>query len=428
MDYTPLTNDQLNFLELNDIDEGHDRAADNFRCAEETFDAALGSAELAWDRNSMEKVQNSQFQSYQYTKTTREQYTQKNGMSLFQFSNLNIPVTKIIHSAFKIPVKNANVTQNALKQFLEERKQIGAIEAQPVIGNYNSSDYELKELTTEGFLFEKSDYAVYRLRFVYLEEEAKKNLWFVCDCLEGSAFLVSRFWNDVKQNLVQKQIYEDESMLEEEENFSDSDWDEEEGDSFDLELLQECHFLQLDQDPTIFKEWLQELKHPNFLYHTILLMAWNLRNVANMVVFVSHSYTQLLFDSLVDLLQQQLKQQQQSLVVSRSCATILFHLMKYMNQNQKKNIPLSVSQQNVQTIIETLVGWSGIHKQKQSEEQIVSKSEQVIESLSFAVVEMVEKKLVDKKELGPCISAVKQICQESQNCKHCSRLHSILTK
>merc|ERR1719150_1340046 len=73
--------------------------------------------------------------------------------------------------------------------------------------------------------------------------------------------------------------------------------DDEEMEDLDLDLTS-ASFLSLDKNPEVIGSYVEDLKDPNFMLHTLMLLAWNLTNQENFEA-ASKAYAQELFSNVV---------------------------------------------------------------------------------------------------------------------------------
>lgn len=147
-----------------------------------------------------------------------------------------------------------------------------------------------------GYVFHEVRYAFYCLQIL----QHADGLVLSCQLQSGFAPVLTPFWNAVKDSLAASGLIE--SEVEEEIDmdfdnfFADSDDD---GESFSLDLsIPENKFLELRSDPTLVEEWIQDIQDPNFSQDTLLQLAYNLENVANLE-FLMLKFHQQLFEAVV---------------------------------------------------------------------------------------------------------------------------------
>jgi len=308
-----------------------------------------------------------------------EKYTKEVSFSAQPFQQN--PPSLIIHSGFK---EKINCSQNAcFENVLKFLKGVPEYE-----------NHEIRESSIYGYLFDKSRFSAYRLHFVDIDEIT----WLVCDNLKGDNFVTVKLWKQLKGYLSNQGLCakEDQFESDEEEDYLT----DEEVEDLDLGVEEE-NFLMLKNDPKICSEWLNDLKHPNFFVHTILLMAWNLKNIQNLMAFINQGSAQLLFEAIIELLDRS-----EALVVVRGCAKVLLNLLKV------QNLELVVCRKQVQILITKILMWSPL---EESRDMLISQSEEVLGALSQTVTELFEQKLIEKKDLKSCRNQIAKVCNVTSN-------------
>jgi len=123
-----------------------------------------------------------------------------------------------------------------------------------------------------GYVFDQTRYGQYKVQLF----EYQGALGVSCSLIDGFAPTVQTFWQELVQAL-ENEGYVTPAPMEasEDDDFFFSD-DEE----MDLDLTS-ASFLSLDQDPEVIGSYVQDLKDPNYMLHTLMLLSWNLTNQEN---------------------------------------------------------------------------------------------------------------------------------------------------
>lgn len=126
-----------------------------------------------------------------------------------------------------------------------------------------------------GYVFDQTRFGEYKLQLF----ERKGEVGVSCQLIDGFAPTLQSFWDDLKSALERENfVSPSEEMMETSEDddfFADSD---EEFEGLDLE---KASYLSLDQNPEVIGSYVEDLKDPNFMLHTLTLLAWNLQNQQN---------------------------------------------------------------------------------------------------------------------------------------------------
>jgi len=226
-----------------------------------------------------------------------------------------------------------------------------------------------KTKSVAGVIFEQANYAQYRLEMF----SHNNQLCLKCDTFDGLASVVTGFWNSLKDTLVEAQMIpaeEDEFPGDDEE---DSFWDEDDLDFDDSGLsvpglpgldMNVAQYLQFSEDPDIVQNYIEDLDDPNFIQHSLLVLAWNAQQKENLQV-ICENYAQPLFDAVIACMLNN------TLPMVRSAAMIVATLAC-----QKA---MKVSQDQFHTLIKTLNTWTLSQKTNNSE---VTQSDEVAQLIA----------------------------------------------
>jgi len=133
-----------------------------------------------------------------------------------------------------------------------------------------------------GYVFDQTRFGEYKLQLF----QYKGTLGVSCRLIDGFAPSVQTFWQELTQALEEEGYITPEPMdTSEDEEFFFSDEEEE------MEGLgpQNLSFLALDQNPEVIGSYVEDLKDPNFMLHTLMLLAWNFQNQDNFTASKAHA-------------------------------------------------------------------------------------------------------------------------------------------
>jgi len=238
-----------------------------------------------------------------------------------------------------------------------------------------------------GYLFEESRCVQYRLQMFATAED----FGLTCFRQEGDANILSEFWG----NLVQQMENEAFTIPTEDKELDDEDDDfflEEDSDcGLDLESAK---YLNLDEE--LVEEFIVDLQNPNFMQHTLLLLAFNVQNVSNMKL-LKDMFAQQIFDTIIAVMTTTLAQV--TLPMARSAAQLMDKIIN--------STDVSVSEAQQAAILQTLDLWT--QKDRKTRHMDVKTSEEVatlitdnldrIQKLSSTVIETdILRSIADKTE------------------------------
>lgn len=151
-------------------------------------------------------------------------------------------------------------------------------------------------------------YVFHEVRFGFFCLQVFKHaegLGLSCQLHDGFAPALTPFWNAVKDEftkcgLLPADVGEEDSDEDFDDAFFDSDTDlTDDGGLFLLDLsIPENKFLDLQSDPTLVEEWIEDIKDPNFSQDTLLVLAYNCQ-ASNNLTFLMEKYVQQLFEAVM---------------------------------------------------------------------------------------------------------------------------------
>lgn len=144
--------------------------------------------------------------------------------------------------------------------------------------------------TIIGYVFDQTRYGEYKLQLF----EHQGAMGVSCCLIDGFAPTVQAFWQELVTALENEGYVTPEPMeASEDDDFFFSD-DE---DMEDLDLTS-ASFLSLDENPEVIGSYVEDLKDPNYMLHTLMLLSWNLTNQKNFEA-ASKACAQELFSNVV---------------------------------------------------------------------------------------------------------------------------------
>lgn len=200
-----------------------------------------------------------------------------------------------------------------------------------------------------GYAFDQSKQACFKLEFV----EDQKDLSLLCYRMDGDAFLLTNFFEDLKISceFAKKDVEDDGDWPED-----DSD-DEEEIDDFRKSIQEKKFYLHMERDSQLVKTWLDNLKgdcSADDVKSTLLLMAWNIKRPENLKQMQKHQ------KEMVSTLLGLLKNKNVSLPEAQCCCNILRDLLA------AKDAPYKLDTSEQVILAEALVNWSTVSKRENS--------------------------------------------------------------
>jgi hypothetical protein len=219
------------------------------------------------------------------------------------------------------------------------------------VGNFlqqNRYDYNQPNPSTFlGYAFDQSKQACFKLEFV----NEQKQLALLCYRMDGDAFLLTNFFDDLKISCDWAEKPKDDGAW-----FDDESEDEEE-DDFATSIRDRKFYLHMENDSQLVKTWLDNLDgdcSAEDVKSTLLLMSWNIKRKENLKEM--QKYQKRMVASLLGLL----KKTSVSLPEAQCCCNILRDLLA----DKDNTLELDTSDQIV--LAEALVNWSTVSKRTNS--------------------------------------------------------------
>lgn len=232
----------------------------------------------------------------------------------------------------------------------------------------NEKNYNINEQTQciIGCVFDETRFAEYKLQL--FSHSNQRGLYL--DVLKGFAPSMSKFWS-----MLQEALLEADFIIP-----SEAEGDEFDSDDLEDFLLsddEECEpldltgakYLNLDQDPTLVNEWMKDLENPNFMQHTLLLLAWNCQLRKNMQVILSDGRAQQLFDTVVACM---------LATAADFCLPIARCSAMLVNQLVQSG-DIKVTQDQFQVLVQSMVQWT---LDNHCQQEKVTQSEEIAQLLS----------------------------------------------
>lgn len=171
--------------------------------------------------------------------------------------------------------------------------------AREIAPNHETFPHEKKVL---GYVFHEVRFGFFCLQ-VFKHADG---LGLSCELHDGFAPALTPFWNAVKDELAKCGLGpanmegEEDSDEDFDDAFFDSDTEiTDDGGLFLLDLsIPENKFLDLQSDPTLVEEWIEDIKDPNFSQDTLLVLAYNCQ-ASNNLMFLMEKFVQSLFEAVV---------------------------------------------------------------------------------------------------------------------------------
>jgi len=190
-----------------------------------------------------------------------------------------------------------------------------------------------------GYVFDQTRYGEYKLQL--FEHQGKVGV--SCCLIDGFAPTVQTFWQELVQALENEGYVTPEPMeTSDDDDFFFSDDEEME----DLDLTSAC-FLSLDQNPEVIGSYVEDLKDPNFMLHTLMLLAWNFQNQENFEA-ARKAHAQELFTNVVACLVSTATELTLPLV--RSASILAAKLISEAN--------VQVTKEQEAAIVQTIFSWT----------------------------------------------------------------------
>merc|ERR1719461_2470695 len=219
---------------------------------------------------------------------------------------------------------------------------------------FQNDKVDLSSKSIIGHVFDQTRYGEYKLQL--FENQGAVGL--SCCLIDGFAPTVQAFWQELVQALENEgYITPDPMEASEDDDFFFSDDEEME----DLDLTS-ASFLSLDKNPEVIGSYVEDLKDPNFMLHTLLLLAWNFENQKNFEA-ASKACAQELFSNVVACLVSTATELTLPLV--RSASILAAKLISEAN--------VEVTKEQEAAIVQTIFSWTLNHASSKA----VTRSEEI---------------------------------------------------
>lgn len=231
-----------------------------------------------------------------------------------------------------------------------------------------------------GGLFDETRFVEYQIKIFAFEDRLGLSL----DILEGFSPSVQEFWNELQQELKEKEL------LESQDEESDCEYDflesSDEEDGLPGLDLDEAKFLNLHESPELVEQWYEDLENPNFMQQTLLQLAWNCQNAQNFKAVAGENQAQQLFDTIITCM---IATAADFCLPIARCASVLISQIVDAHDVQ-------VSDEQFNVLVQTLVRWS-LKNQSHEHKCKLTSSEEVASILSQQMSKMAPR-AVDYKE------------------------------
>jgi hypothetical protein len=207
---------------------------------------------------------------------------------------------------------------------------------------FQNDTVDLSSKSIIGYVFDQTRYGEYKIQLF----EHQGAIGVSCCLIDGFAPTVQAFWQELVQALENEGYVTPEPMeTSEDDDFFFSDDEEMEG----LDLTS-ASFLSLDKNPEVIGSYVEDLKDPNFMLHTLMLLAWNLTNQENFEA-ASKACAQELFSNVVACLVSTATELTLPLV--RSASILAAKLISEAN--------VQVTKEQEAAIVNTIFSWTLNH-------------------------------------------------------------------
>jgi len=244
-------------------------------------------------------------------------------------------------------------------------------------GNFECDE---ESCVIRGGLFDETRFVEYQVKIFAF----KGRLGICLEIQKGFAPSVQEFWNELQQELKEKELLE----LQDEESDCESDFlessDEEDG-LPDLDL-DEAKFLNLHESPELVEQWKEDLENPNFMQQTLLQLAWNCQNADNFNAVAGDNQAQQLFDTIIACM---IATAADFCLPIARCASLLISQIVDAHDVQ-------VSDEQFNVLVQTLVRWS---LKNQEDKSKLTSSEEVASILSQQMSKMAPRAINYKETL-----------------------------
>lgn len=218
---------------------------------------------------------------------------------------------------------------------------------------YQNDTVDDKSKSIIGYVFDQTRYGEYKLQLFQHEGAVGVS----CCLVDGFAPTVQAFWQELIQTLENEGFLIPEPM----ETSEDDDFFFSDGEEMDLDLTSAC-FLSLDDNPEVIGSYVEDLKDPNCMLHTLMLLAWNFQDQKNFEA-ASKAHAQELFTNVVSCLVSTTANLTLPLV--RSASILAAKLISEAN--------VQITKEQEAAIVQTIFSWTLNH----SSSTTVTRSEEI---------------------------------------------------
>jgi hypothetical protein len=244
-------------------------------------------------------------------------------------------------------------------------------------GNFECDE---ESCVIRGGLFDETRFVEYQVKIFAF----KGRLGICLEIQKGFAPSVQEFWNELQQELKEKDLLD----VQDEESDCESDFlessDEEDG-LPDLDL-DEAKFLNLHESPELVEQWKEDLENPNFMQQTLLQLAWNCQNADNFNAVAGDNQAQQLFDTIIACM---IATAADFCLPIARCASLLVSQIVDAHDVQ-------VSDEQFNVLVQTLVRWSLKNQEYKSK---LTSSEEIASILSQQMSKMAPRAVNYKETL-----------------------------
>jgi len=232
-----------------------------------------------------------------------------------------------------------------------------------------------------GGLFDETRFVEYQIKIFAFGGR----LGLCLDILDGFAPSVQEFWNELQQELKEKEL------LDSQDEESDVEFDflesSDEEDGLPGLDLGEAKFLNLHDSPELVEQWYEDLENPNFMQQTLLQLAWNCQKAENFKVVAGENQAQQLFDTIITCM---IAAADFCLPIAR-CASLLISQIVDAHD-------IEVSDEQFNVLVQTLVSWT-LKSQSEDHKSKLTSSEEVASILSQQMSKMAPRAMNYKETL-----------------------------
>jgi hypothetical protein len=220
--------------------------------------------------------------------------------------------------------------------------------------------------TIIGCVFSGSQQAHYRVQLFSFE----KNLGVSLDITDGFSPAIQEMWKSLTQSLQTSDLVECNEVESDFEDFNDL-YSEDEDDA----PLEDFDYIKLDNHPALVKDLINDLNDPNFMQHTLLLLAFNCQLDRNFQEIVGDaSKAQQLFDTIIACM---ISTAADFCLPIARCASLLISQLVESGS-------ITVNEEQFNVLVQALVQWT-LDQGNQQDQDKLTQSEEVATLLSSQV-------------------------------------------